>query len=260
MNVVRFEQDGDVGSIVLCDPPNRVSRQYADDLREAVHQAGESRIRALLVRAEGADFSLGGATFEWPDKDRHWFRTFVGEVNASYLAIRALPVPVVMAVRGIARGGGFELALSGDFIVASETAVFWCLEVNSGMVPVAGAVQRLAGAAGHYHAARITMLGQPFTVAEAVALNLVTEVVPDEQLDKTALELARRLAAGPTRGLAAVKSLLKAQAVGEAVANTLMADLTMGLFETADARNALPVIAEAMVANRAPEGIEFTGS
>ncbi|MGW7546636.1 hypothetical protein ACWGKQ_36835 [Streptomyces sp. NPDC054770] len=61
MNVVRFEQDGDVGSIVLCDPPNRVSRQYADDLREAVHQAGESRIRALLVRAEGADFSLGGA-------------------------------------------------------------------------------------------------------------------------------------------------------------------------------------------------------
>ncbi|MFD8815509.1 enoyl-CoA hydratase/isomerase family protein [Streptomyces sp. NPDC059627] len=68
------------------------------------------------------------------------------------------------------RGGGFGLASSGDFIVASEAAVFWCPEVNSGMVPVAGAVQRLTGAAGHHHAARITMLGQPFTVAEAVAL------------------------------------------------------------------------------------------
>ncbi|MGW7546635.1 hypothetical protein ACWGKQ_36830 [Streptomyces sp. NPDC054770] len=48
--------------------------------------------------------------------------------------------------------------MPGDFIVASEAAVFWCLEMNSGMVPVAGAVQRLAGAAGHHHAARITML------------------------------------------------------------------------------------------------------
>lgn len=259
MNVVRFERDGDLGAIVLCSPPNWLTHQFSDDLAEAVHQAAESNVRALLIRAEGEDFSVGGAVQEWPDKDQRWFRTFVGEVNTSYRTIEALPVPVVAAVRGNAMGGGFELVLSADLIIASQTAVFTCIEVTSGMVPLAGAVQRIAAAAGPYHAARIAMLMPPVTAGEAAALNLVAEVVPDSELDKTAADLARRLAEGPTRGYAAIKSLVKAHGGGVAVADTLMADLTMDLYESADARNSIPQIATAIAAGNPPPDIKWLG-
>ena len=59
MNAVRFERDGDLGAIVLCSPPNWLTRQFSDDLAQAVRQAAESDVRALLIRAEGEDFSVG---------------------------------------------------------------------------------------------------------------------------------------------------------------------------------------------------------
>jgi enoyl-CoA hydratase/carnithine racemase len=258
-HVIQFERDGDLGAIVLCSPPNWLTHQFSTDLAEAVHQAGESDIRALLIRAEGEHFSVGGAVYEWPDKDQRWFRTFVGEVNTSYRAIEALPVPVIAAVRGNAMGGGFELVLSADLIIASETAVFTCIEATSGMVPLAGAVQRIAAAAGPYQAARIAMLMPQVTASEAAALNLVAEVVPDGELDKTAADLARQLAEGPTRGYAAVKSLVKAQAGGITAADSLMAELTMGLYETADARNAIPHLAAALAADNPLPDIKWLG-
>jgi enoyl-CoA hydratase/carnithine racemase len=263
MNVIRFDRDGAVGSIVLSNPPhNWLSRQFADDLAEAVHQAGESDIRALLIWAEGPNFSDGGAVFDWrPEEDRHWFRTFVSEVNTSYRAIEALPIPVVAAVRGHVMGGGFELALAADLVIASETATLICVEATTGMVPLAGAAQRIAAAAGPYHAARIAMLTQPLSAAEASALNLVGEVVPDSDLDKTATALAQRLAEGPTRAYAAIKSLVKAQTGGGvAAADTLLLDLTMGLYETADARNAIPKIGAALAADKPLPDISFLGS
>jgi len=262
MNVIRFERDGDVGAIVLGNPPeNWLDRQFADDLTEAVRQAGESDIRALLIRAEGPNFSLGGAAFDWnPAEDRHWFRTFVGDVNSAYRAIEALPVPVIAAVRGNAMGGGFELTLAADLIIASQTAVFTCVEATTGMVPLAGAVQRIAAAAGPYHAARITMLPQPVTAIEAAGLNLIAEVVADEELDRTAAELARRMAAGPTRAYAAIKALVKAHAGGVAAADALMPDLTMHLYETADAVNSIPLIGKALATGAPLPDVEFVGS
>ena len=263
MTVVRFEQDGAVGSIILSNPPhNWLSRQFADDLTAAVRQAGESDMRTLVICTEGDHFSDGGAVFDWrPEQDRHWFATFVGDVNTAYRTIEALPVPVVAAVRGNVLGGGFELALSADFIVAAESATFICVEITTGMVPLAGAVQRIAAAAGPFHATRIAMLGQPLTAADAAALNLVADIVPDADLDKAATELARQLASGPTRAYAAIKSLVKAQtAGGVAAADTLMANLTMGLYETADARGAIPQIGAALAADKPLPDIHFLGA
>jgi enoyl-CoA hydratase/carnithine racemase len=259
MTAIRFERDGNLGAIVLCSPPNWLTHEFATDLAQAVHQAGESDIRALLIRAEGADFSVGGAVTEWPDKDQRWFRTFVGEVNASYRTIEMLPFPVVAAVRGNAMGGGFELVLASDLIIASETAVFTCIEATSGMVPLAGAVQRIAAAAGPYQAARIAMLMPGVTASEAATLNLVAEVVPDGELDKRALDLARRLAEGPTRGYAGIKALVKACAGGISAADTLMFDLVMNLYDTADARTAIPGLAAAIAAGNPPPDFDWLG-
>ena len=107
---IRFERDGAIGSIVLANPPfNRLDLRFAEALRIAVHQASESDIRVLVVRAEGPHFSFGGEVREWPGKDVNWFRTFVAEVNFSYRAIEMLKIPTVAVVRGIAFGGGFSL-------------------------------------------------------------------------------------------------------------------------------------------------------
>lgn len=263
MKAVRFEQDDNVGSIVLGNPPaNWLDGRFSDELADAVHEAGESSIRALLIRSEGENFSLGGAAFDWrPDQDQNWFRTFVGKVNSSYRAIEALPVPVIAAVRGNAMGGGFELVLAADLILTSQTAAFTCVEMTTGMVPLAGAVQRIAAAAGPLHAARITMLGQPVSATEALALNLVNEVVPDEDLDKTAMELARRMAEGPTRGYAAIKSLLRAHANGGlGAADAMMADLTPILYGTTDARTSIPLVGAALAAGGPLPDVTFIGS
>ena len=165
MNTIRFERRDSIGSIVLANPPyNRINLQYAASLREAVHAASESDIRVLVIRAEGPNFSMGGEVREWPGKDIHWFRTFVSDVNASYRAIEALRVPTVAVVRGLALGGGLELALACDFLVAAEDAVFRCVEVTTAMLPIAGALQRLAERVGRGRASRFSMLDRKSVV------------------------------------------------------------------------------------------------
>src|SRR5712692_4670376 len=169
MSTIRFERSAAIGSIVLANPPfNRIDLRYGSSLREAVHAASESDIRVLMVRAE---------VREWPGKDIHWFRTFVAEVNASYRAIEALRVPTIAVVRGLAFGGGFELALACDFIAAAENAVFCCVEVTTGMLPIAGALQRLAERAGRARASRFSMLGEPILGKQAAELGIATHVV-----------------------------------------------------------------------------------
>ena len=145
MTAIRFERDGAIGNIVLANPPfNRLDLRFAEDLRAAVHQASQSDIRVLVVRAEGPHFSFGGEVREWPGKDVNWFRTFVAEVNVSYRAIEMLKIPTVAVVQGVAFGGGFELALACDFLLAAENSVLRCVEVTTAMLPIAGAVQRIA--------------------------------------------------------------------------------------------------------------------
>src|SRR5260221_2946722 len=122
-----------------------------------------------MVRAEGPNFSLGGEVREWPGKDINWFRTFVADVNASYRAIEALRVPTVAVVQGLTFGGGFELALACDFMVVAEDAVLRCVEVTTGMLPLAGPLQRIAERPCRGRASRFSMLGEPLSGTAAVA-------------------------------------------------------------------------------------------
>ncbi|MBB6375705.1 enoyl-CoA hydratase/carnithine racemase [Pseudonocardia eucalypti] len=257
---IRFEREGAIGTIVLADPPNWLNIEFAESLRVAVHQASESDIRVLHIRAEGPDFSVGGAVREWPGKSADWFRTFVAEVNASYRALELLRIPIVCSVQGEVLGGGFELALSADFLVAAESARFQCVEITTGMVPLAGAVQRLADMIGPARTARMAMLGERLTATEAAELNVVSWVVPDDELAKTGTELAERLARGPTKGYAAIRALLKAwSAGGTPGADHLMYDLTMDLYRSEDTTNAIPAIARAMDRGEMAADIPFRG-
>src|SRR6185312_431319 len=239
VSAATFHQKANVGHLVLRSPPtNFIGEGFNDDLRAAVHDVGESNSRALLITAEGPIFSLGGAPWEWSDKSSAWFRTFIAEVTASYRAIEALEFPVVAAIRGQTAGGGLELALCADFIVASVDTVLWCPEGMGGQVPMAGGYQRLIRSIGPVAARRMVMLAVPTPIGEVAGL--AERVVVDGELDRTAAELATRLSNGPTRAYVAAKSLFRAyESGGVGTADRLLADVTAGLFDTEDSRAAL---------------------
>jgi enoyl-CoA hydratase/carnithine racemase len=261
MHTIRFQRQNAVGTIVLANPPfNRIDLQFAESLRQAVHNASESDIRVLVVRAEGPHFSFGGEVREWPGKDINWFRTFVAEVNLSYRAIEALRVPTIAAVQGVAFGGGFELALNCDFIVAAENAVFRCVEVTTGMLPLAGALQRLAERVGRARASRCAMLGEPIPGTLAGELGIATQVVPEAELAQATEALAKKLAVGPTKSYAATRTLLKAwSAGGVPAADAMMLDITMDLYSTEDSTRGFANAAKAFEADAEPPDLVFHG-
>src|SRR6266853_1020551 len=261
MKTIRFDREQGVGHIVLANPPhNYLDKRYCESLANAVHEASESDVRVVLIKAEGPHFSFGGEVREWPGKDINWFRTFVAEVNLSYRAIEALRVPTIAAVQGIAFGGGFELALSCDFIVAAENAVFRCVEVTTGMLPIAGALQRLAERVGRGRASRFAMLGEPIPGALAGELGIATQVIPDADLARTVEALAQKLAVGPTKSYAATRTLLKAwSAGGVPAADAMMLDITMDLFNTEDCTRGFLNTAKAFDRDVEPPDMVFSG-
>jgi enoyl-CoA hydratase/carnithine racemase len=261
MTTIRFERDGAVGNIVLADPPfNRVDLRFAEALRDAVHEASTSDIRVLVVRAEGPHFSFGGEVREWPGKDVNWFRTFVAGVNASYRAIEMLKIPTVAVVQGIAFGGGFELALACDFLVAAENATLRCVEVTTAMLPIAGGLQRIAERAGRARASRFAMLGEPISGREAGALGIATHVVPERELAGAAAALTRQLATGPSRSYAATRTLLKAwSSGGVAGADLVMLDIAMELYDGPDAQRGFANTADAFNRDVEPTTLVFQG-
>jgi enoyl-CoA hydratase/carnithine racemase len=261
MTTIRFERDGAVGNIVLANPPfNRLDLRFAEALRSAVRQASESDIRVLAVRSEGPHFSFGGEVREWPGKDINWFRTFVADINVAYRAIEMLKIPTVAVVQGVAFGGGFELALACDFLVATENATLRCVEVTTAMLPIAGALQRIAERAGRARASRFAMLGEPISGREAGVLGIATHVVPENEIAATAAALVRQLAAGPTRSYAATRTLLKAwSSGGVAAADLVMLDVAMELYNGEDAQRGFANTAQAFDKDIEPPTLVFEG-
>ena len=261
MKSIRFERDGAVGNIVLANPPfNRLDLRFCENLRAAVHEASESDIRVLVIRAEGPHFSFGGEVREWPGKDVNWFRTFVADVNVSYRAIEMLKIPTVAVVQGIAFGGGFELALACDFLVTADNSVLRCVEVTTAMLPIAGALQRIAERAGRARASRMSMLGEPISGREAGDFGIATHVVPEKELAATAAALAKQLATGPTRSYAATRTLLKAwSSGGVAAADIMMLDVAMELYDGADAQRGFANTADAFNKDIEPPTLVFEG-
>ena len=261
MTTVRFEQDHGVGTILLTNPPsNRIGGQFAVDLRAAVHDASLSDSRVLVIRSDGPNFCMGGNVPEWPGKSADWFRTFIAECNSSFHAIEALRIPSVAVVRGGAIGGGFELALACDFLVAAEDATFFAVEIRSGNIPLAGGLQRLAERVGRARAAKLALLGEPFSGIIAGDLGIATLVVPEADLDETSRNLVNKLANGPTKAYAAARTLLKAwSAGGVAAADVMMLDVAIDLFKTEDTTKGVLNSAKAIQAGVQPTPLTFLG-
>jgi enoyl-CoA hydratase/carnithine racemase len=166
----------------------------------------------------------------------------------------------MLKIPTVAVGGGFELALACDFLVAAENATLRCVEVTTAMLPIAGALQRIAERAGRARASRIAMLGESISGREAGALGIATHVVSEHELTAAAAALTRQLATGPTRSYAATRTLLKAwSSGGVAGADLVMLDVAMELYDGRDAQRGFANTADAFDKNIEPPALLFDG-
>lgn len=123
-------------------------------------------------------------------------------------AVGDCPVPVIAAVNGFALGGGLELAMNADIIIAGESARFGQPEVKVGIMPGAGGTQRLTRAVGKFQAMYLCMSGDLISAPQAFTMGLVSKVVPDACVLEEALSLANRLASLPPIALAQIKEVI----------------------------------------------------
>ena len=135
-------------------------------------------------------------------------------------AIYSCPKPVIAAVNGFALGGGCELAMTCDIIIAGESAKFGQPEVKIGIIPGGGGTQRFPGTVGKFKAMRYVLTGDIFGAKEASDMNLVSEVVPDAEVEKRAIAMAAQIAELPP---------LAIQLAKEAVIRGMDASLETGL-------------------------------
>ena len=190
---------------------NAVSTAMAGELTRACAEiAADPEVRVVVLSAEGERAFCAGADLKersgMTDADilrqRHVFRGVFG-------AVLALPQPVIAAVHGFALGGGCELALSCDLVVADDTAVFGLPEVSVGLVPGGGGTQLTLRRLGPGRAADLVLTGRKVGVEEAERFGLVDRRVPAGQDGAAARELAGQIAANSPVAVRAAKRAIR---------------------------------------------------
>lgn len=210
-SAVIVERAGDVAILRMNDPAtmNAASLEMVDELLAALAEASTSA-RAIVLTGEGRSFCTGanlGKTLDpnAPDYDAGLF--LETHYNKLMLAIRALPVPLVTAVKGAAAGIGATVALAGDMIVAGKSGSFLQAFARIGLIPDGGSAYLLIRAAGRPRAMEMMLLGDRIPADQALDWGLINRVVDDAGLLNEAVALAERLAAGPTFALGLIRRL-----------------------------------------------------
>ncbi|MGW8764298.1 enoyl-CoA hydratase/isomerase family protein [Streptomyces sp. NPDC055815] len=188
-----------------------------------VHNEKE-QVRAVLLTAQGRNFCVGQDLKEHAQalesRPASAFEIVRDEYNPLVEALHELPQPVVVAIEGACVGAGLGIALCADVRVAAARAHFSTAFTGIGLAADSGLSSTLAQAVGPSRAAALMLLGDRFSAEEARQWGLVHRVVPDGGAAAEGLDLARRLAAGPTAAYGEVKALLR-NAAGKSLATVL---------------------------------------
>lgn len=248
MTSVHVDLSGAVASIILDHPPgNRIHFAMREELRDAVAHVAASEARTLVVKGAGADFCRGGDVRDWPGVPSSVLRPKIAVYAEALEALRALAMPTVAVVQGNCRGGGFELALSCDFILAARTASFAFPEAASGILTLQGGVMQLAQRIGRVKALELVLLCQPVDAGQMQRWNVVNHVFDDADLTTEAQAFAERLATVSQPVCAATKQLLHLwSSESENSAMAQWYDRSMPLFDLPETQAALRAAADAI--------------
>jgi 2-(1,2-epoxy-1,2-dihydrophenyl)acetyl-CoA isomerase len=204
--LLQYELQENVALLRFNDPVtlNACSDPMCEALIEALNIA-QRESRAIVLTGEGRGFSSGAniaaSAADKPAGERDAGARLERLFNPLMLLIRSLAVPFVTAINGPAAGAGCSIALSGDLIVAAESAYFLQAFIRIGLVPDAGSAYLLTKSIGRVRAMEAMMLADKISAQQAFEWGMVSRVVADGDLIDTAMALASRLAAGPTQAL-----------------------------------------------------------
>jgi enoyl-CoA hydratase len=235
----RLERDGDLGVLVLDDPPlNLFGEEMVRDILAALDEA--EGVRALLVRAEGEYFTGGADVNVFDGLTPADAERFTAELLAITHRIEDLPFPTLASVHGLCLTAGLELSLACDMIWAAESARFGLVEAVVGLTPMMGGTQRMAERAGPARAREFVMSAGLYDAATLERWNVLNRVMPDGELAEKSMRFAQRLAAGPTHAHLATKRIVRAFLDhGVRGADERTAEIGARLFETEDLQGAV---------------------
>ena len=245
---VDLEWSGDVATVTVDRPEalNALNVETLEALGEAVEEARQESARVLVIRGAGDDAFIAGADIEYMKDISTVEAQAWGELGHRVAdAIERFPTPSVAVVDGYAFGGGCEMAMACDLRIGSESALIGNTEIDLGIIPGWGGTQRLPRLVGEETAKRMIYLGERIDAETAEEEGFFGEVVPDDEIDDRAAELAAELAEKPAFALQAAKDAI-AQGYSDTGGLAYEKRAFGSLFGTPDQREGM----EAFVENR----------
>jgi 2-(1,2-epoxy-1,2-dihydrophenyl)acetyl-CoA isomerase len=220
---LQLEMRGAIGVLTLNRPDrlNALNVQVASDFKAAVSEAMERGARVIVLTGAGRAFSAGGDLRAMQEIAQHDGRAeaFFDEplrlLNEAILLIRKTPVPFIAAVNGVASGGGCNLALACDLVIAAESAKFNQAFIKIGLTPDCGGTFILPRLVGWKRATELMFTGDLITAEAAAQMGMINSVAPDDELMNKVMGMAERLAQAPTAAIARIKMMLEASVVND---------------------------------------------
>jgi enoyl-CoA hydratase/carnithine racemase len=231
------ESAGAVVTVRLDRPPMNVLNEALQDAlrRTADDLAADTTVRAVVLYGGERVFAAGADVKEFQRMDRVAMAARAAALTGSLDALARLPKPVVAAVTGYAIGGGCELALTADWRISADDAKWGQPEILLGIMPGAGATQRLPRLIGAARAKELIFTGRFVPADEALAMGLANQVVPAAEVYPAALAWARQFRDGPALALAAAKRAVDTGVDLDIAAGLGMeSELFSGLFDSED--------------------------
>ena len=254
---ILFAIDGGIARLTL-NRPDRLN-SFNDAMHEEVRAAlgrirEDASVRVLLLTGAGRGFCAGQDLADRAVAPGEAPVDLGASIERNYkpliLGLRALPMPVVCAVNGVAAGAGANIALACDIVIAAKSASFIQAFAKIGLIPDSGGTWFLPRLVGSARAMGLALLGDKLSAEDAAAWGLIWQAVDDGQLMTVVDKLLLQFAQAPTRGLAAIKQALNASAGNTLVSQLdLERDLQRTLGESADYREGVA----AFTAKRPPQ-------
>ena len=253
-DAVLARRDGAVLFLALARPEKRnaITSEMIDALSAAVAGASGDGTTVIVLSGVPGFFSAGAdiAGYQRAAEDPDALADFTSRAKALCVALTASRAVVIAAVDGVAMGGGFEIVLSADLVVASDRSRFGLPEISLGLIPGWGGTQRLTRFLGPNRTKESVLLGLPFGVEQAREWGIVNRIVASEELDSTVAELASQLAGKAPRALAAAKAAVTAAydpEPGTSVGSHLETARLLELFASEDGREGVAAFIEKRV-------------